>query len=83
MTTATKIREYIEEFVLYGENLPSDDDSLLETGVIDSTGAMELVMFLEDTFGIAVPNEEIGPETLDTVNLAAALVDRLTAQKAA
>lgn len=77
MSIANKIREYIEEFVLYGDPLESDDTSLIKSGTIDSTGAMELVMFIEDTFGVEVPNTEIKPENLDTVNRITILVERL------
>ena len=74
---AKQIRDYIEEMVLYGDPLESDDTSLIKSGMIDSTGAMEMVFFLEETFEIAVPNDDIKPENLDTVNLATALVFRL------
>ncbi len=74
---AKQIRDYIEEMVLYGDALESDDASLIKSGMIDSTGAMEMVFFLEETFEIAVPNDDIKPENLDTVNLATALVFRL------
>ena len=76
MSAADTIRDYIEEFVLYGDKLESDDASLVASGMIDSTGAMELVGFVEDTYGIEIPNNEIGPENLDTVNLIVALVER-------
>lgn len=44
------------------------EDSLLETGVIDSTGVLELVAFIEETYGIKVEDEEIVPENLDSIN---------------
>jgi acyl carrier protein len=45
-----------------------DDDSFIEEGVIDSTGALELVAFLELTFDIRVEDEEINPANLDSIN---------------
>lgn len=74
---AKSVRDYIEEFVLYGDELESDGVSLIASGMIDSTGAMELVFFLEETFGIEVPVDDINPGNLDTVELATNLVYRL------
>ncbi len=45
----------------------NEKDSLLEAGVIDSTGVLELIAFIEETFGIRVEDEEIIPENLDTI----------------
>lgn len=45
----------------------NEKDSLLETGVIDSTGVLELIAFIEETYGIKVEDEEIIPENLDTI----------------
>ena len=63
------IREFIIENFLMGDDGSSlrDDDSFLETRVIDSTGVLELVQFLEERFGISIPDEEILPENLDSV----------------
>ena len=43
------------------------DESLIETGFIDSTGVLELVAFLEDTFAITVADTDIVPENLDSL----------------
>ncbi|GAF95899.1 unnamed protein product, partial [marine sediment metagenome] len=69
--------------VTYGDPLTSDDESLIGSGMIDSTGAMEMVMFIEDKFGIVVPNTEINPDNLDSVNRITALVDRLSVSNVA
>ncbi len=45
-----------------------DSDSLLDKGIIDSTGILELVGFLEDKFQVQVLDEELVPENLDSVN---------------
>ena len=69
-----KIHDYIVEFINYGD--PIDDDaSLLQSGVIDSTGAMECIMFMEETFDVIITDEDVDPAKLDTVNLMAALVE--------
>ena len=43
------------------------EDSLIEGGVIDSTGVLELVTFIEERFGIKVEDEELVPENLDSI----------------
>lgn len=64
------IREFIVESFLFGS--PSaqlgDDASLLESQIIDSTGVMELVVFLEQEFGITVDDSDLVPENLDSVD---------------
>ncbi len=53
-----------------------DGQSLLDTGVIDSTGVLELIQYLEETFGFAVDDEELIPENLDSVDNLVAFVGR-------
>ena len=73
----TKIREFIIENFLFGKaNGLSDDTSFLEEGIIDSTGVLELVTFLEETFEIQVDDEELIPENLDSIDNVAAYLDR-------
>jgi acyl carrier protein len=68
-----QIRQQIVEFItsnfLFGDTDKRIDDkeSLLENGIIDSTGVLELIAFIEETFGIKVEDEEIVPENLDTI----------------
>jgi len=64
------IRRFILENYLFSddESELADDASLLEEGLIDSTGVLELVDFLEQRFGISVRDEEMMPENLDSVN---------------
>lgn len=59
-----------------GEGGLKDDASLLEEGIIDSTGVLDLVMFIEETFGIVVKDEELTPENLDSVDRLAAFVEK-------
>ena len=44
------------------------DEDLLEKGIIDSLGIMKLILFMEETFGIAVVDDEIVPENFQTLN---------------
>ena len=66
---AREIRGFIVENFLFGEseNGLQDRDSLLEQGVIDSTGVLELVSFVEENFDIKVEDEELIPENLDSI----------------
>jgi acyl carrier protein len=54
----------------------ADSDSLLDKGIIDSTGVLELVGFLEEHFGIAVDDEDLVPENLDSVDTLVGYIDR-------
>jgi acyl carrier protein len=78
--TKTKIREFIIENFLFGaSNGLQDDTSFLEEGIIDSTGVLELVTFLEENFEIQVADEELIPENLDSINNVAAYLERKAA----
>ena len=65
-----KIKNYIVENFLFGDEtvLFNNDDSLSENGIIDSTGILGLVNFLENEYQISIKNEEIVPENLDSIN---------------
>jgi acyl carrier protein len=54
----------------------SDDESFLRSGIIDSTGMMELVVFLEREFAIKVADKELVPENLDSLARVSAFVER-------
>ena len=69
MSVESLIRNYILESFLFtddGSQL-QDDVSFLEEGIVDSTGVLELVMFVEETFGLEVDDEEVVPENFDSV----------------
>ena len=71
------IREFVIENFLFGEaNGLKDDTSFLEEGIIDSTGILELVTFLEEEFSIRVEDEELVPENLDSINNVTAFLER-------
>ena len=53
----------------------NDDTSLLEAGIVDSTGVMEIIAFLESDCGVQVDDAEITPENLDTVNRITAFLE--------
>jgi len=78
------VREFIVNNFLFGESvrMPDDEGSLLEHGIIDSTGILELVFFLESTYGMSVGDREMVPENLDSVARIGAFGRRKTAMAA-
>ncbi len=69
MSVHDEIRQFIIDNFLMGQDSDSlkDDSSFLEDGVIDSTGVLELVGFLEENYEIKVEDEELIPENLDSI----------------
>ncbi|MCD4691437.1 MAG: acyl carrier protein [Calditrichales bacterium] len=69
MDIKKKLTKFFEEnFMIELGNGFGEDDSFLESGIIDSTGVLELVTFLEDDLGIKVKDDEIVPDNLDSLN---------------
>lgn len=76
-TIATDVRSFIVgNFLLGQEGALADDASFLEEGIIDSTGILELVSHLEETYAIEITEEELVPENLDSINRIAAYLSR-------
>ena len=74
----TRIRDFIVENFLFGDDsqpLPGDL-SLIESDIVDSTGILELVGFLEERFGLTVADADIVPANLDSIDRIAAFVAR-------
>ncbi len=73
----TAVREYIAENFLMGHSdiQLEDTTSFLEMGLLDSTGVIELVSFLEEEFGIQVEDGDILPENLDSIESISRYVD--------
>ncbi|MFS2280456.1 hypothetical protein V2S04_06475 [Microbacterium sp. OR21] len=69
LTVDARIEDFILSSFLFGdaERMPSRTESLLETGVIDSTGVLELIEFLETEFDLQVLEDESVPENLDSI----------------
>lgn len=64
-----KIREFIVENFLFGDDSSlQENTSFLESGIIDSTGILELVAFLEQNMSIQVQDDELIPDNLDSLN---------------
>lgn len=80
----TGIRSFVVETFLLGDDDGfGDDDSLIEGGIVDSTGVMEIVTFLEETYGISVADDELVAENLDSITRLRAFVDAKRAASAA
>ena len=75
---SSSVRQFITDNFLFREDLESfpDDASFLEAGIIDSTGVLELISFLESDFSIEVLDEEMVPENFDSVSRIVAYVQR-------
>lgn len=80
MTIEAKIREYLNEYLIFDDTVTyRDDESFLERNLIDSTSVVELVLFVEDSFGFSVPDSEITPGNFDSVRQIAEYVRAKTA----
>lgn len=81
MESKELIRGFIKDNFLLGSSNKSfqDDDSFLENGIIDSTGILELVSFIEEKFSIDVRDEELVPDNFDSVDRLADYISRKAA----
>ena len=79
------VKQFVVEKFLFGDHDGfQKETSFLEEGIIDSTGILELVMFLEETYGIKIEDEELIPQNMDSLqNIAQFLNDKLNASPAA
>ena len=70
MSIEKQVRDYILDNLLFTTDAAAlvNDTSFLEKGIIDSTGILEMIFFLEQQFGIKVSDKELIPENLDSVN---------------
>lgn len=77
MKQTKQIRDFVVTNFLFGTaGTLQDDTSFLESGIVDSTGMLELIMFLEQTYRIKIEPEEMVPENLDSVNKVADFLAR-------
>ncbi|MBC7816845.1 MAG: acyl carrier protein [Planctomycetaceae bacterium] len=76
-TIETDVRGFVTDNFLFGrKNVSLDgDDSLLEQGLIDSTGVLELVSFIENKFEIKVEDDDLVPDNLDSINRLIAFIE--------
>ena len=76
-TVAREVRCFITaEYLLGRDDDLADSASFLEEGILDSTGVLQLIAFLEHTYGIRVEDAEVVPDNLDSVNSVVAYLGR-------
>lgn len=77
MTIQERVRQFVlEDFYVSDPGELTDDVSLIDSGVVDSTGMMSVILFLEDEYGIHIGDRETIPENLDSISRIARFVER-------
>jgi len=84
-TIRDAVKAFVIENFLFGDTSQAiaDTDSLIENGIIDSTGVLELVAFIEDRYGITIADADIVPANLDSLERIAAFIASKTASPVA
>ena len=73
---SASVREFIETNLLFGDSADvTDDSSLLERGVLDSTSVIEIISFLEAEYSITFEDHELVADNFDSINRIASFVD--------
>jgi len=76
MSLQEDIRDFIVENFLFGDSGGlKDDSSFVKEGIVDSTGILQLVAFIQERYMIAVEDEELIPENLDSVSRVTAFIE--------
>jgi acyl carrier protein len=79
MTLRQEIRQFVVDTFLFGEDSAlRDDSSFLGEGIVDSTGILQLVSFLQEQYLITIEDEELVPDNLDSISRVAAFVQAKT-----
>ncbi len=78
MSVEQQLREFINETFLFGQGVEhlANEDSFLERGIIDSTGILELIHFLEDQYQLKLADRDLVPENLDSIGRLTRFIDR-------
>jgi acyl carrier protein len=78
METKKELRKFIfDNFLMARNDLElHDSDSLYDKGIIDSTGVLELVDFIEETYQIKIADEELTPDNLDSIDRICVYLER-------
>lgn len=77
MSHIETIHEFIVENFLFGDGEQlTNETSFLDSGIIDSTGILELITFLEETYNIKIEDDELIPENLDSLNSVAKFIEQ-------
>jgi len=79
VSAKARVRAFITEFFYVSDPATLTDDlSLIDSGLVDSTGMMDVIVFLESEYGFHVEDDEMIPENLESIDLIAAFVARKT-----
>jgi acyl carrier protein len=78
MSVGEQVRDFVHENFLFGDrNVTFDNsDSFIEKGIVDSTGVLELVSFVEDRFNFTIHDEEIIPDNLDSIKNLTSFIEK-------
>ncbi len=78
MDVEREVRDFVVKNFFYGDDSAAlrGSDSFIEKGIIDSTGVLEIVNFLESRFGVTLADNELVPENLDSIERIARFVTR-------
>lgn len=77
MEYTEKVKEFIIHNFLFGDaGRIKNDTSFLDSGIIDSTGILEVITFIEETFGIKINDDELLPENLDSIDNISSFINR-------
>lgn len=82
MTTSSKLLDFIKnEFAVGSKKNIQTDDDLLSAGIIDSLGVLQLVSFVEEQFGIQIPDEDVVMENFQSVDALSTYLNQLATQQ--
>jgi acyl carrier protein len=82
MSIKEQISEYIKENVLLGDgDIPDENVSFTESGILDSTGFLGLITFAESNFEIEISDDELDPENLETLSKISSFIERKLSEK--
>jgi acyl carrier protein len=77
MDYVATVRDFVVANFLFGDGeLLKEDTSFMEKGIVDSTGMLEMIMFLEETYNIKIEDDELVPENLDSLQNISRFVSR-------
>lgn len=78
MNPLRDIASFVSDRFLFGDDAPAAHVPLFESGIMDSTGVLEVVLFIQQRYGLAVPDEDLVPEHFSTLGRIATYInDRL------
>ena len=79
MEVEQKLKRFITAELMYADDIDalSNEEPLLGSGIVDSLGIMRLVSYIEEEFGVVVPEDDLVPEHFQSVNRLVAFVERL------